>query len=204
MSQKRVSMPLGVVVRKSPGVTRWARWNWQTIGVLPGAARSEWRELRREGEAIEYHATTVELELWRSETEAYLSELSTRVPSVYVVLREVTHQAKHTFPLEVLLATVSPYEAQDYADTGEEIVDQVAMPEGLRAWINQFIQEHHQQETFVKRRRNKARVDLVQDGVGDARVAQPSDVYRAPGRKMPGPGKPGPGKPGPRKTEVVH
>jgi Protein of unknown function (DUF3305) len=183
MPQKSISMPLGVVIRKTPGVTRWAGWTWRAVAVLPGAGPESWRELRREGETAEYHAATVELELWRTEAEAYLTELSTRVPSVYVVLRQAAPGAAQD--VEVLLATVSPYEAQDYADTGEEIVDQVAMPEGLVAWVDQFVRRHHAEEVFVKRRRGKSRVDLVEDGVGDARVSQLSDVYRAPVRKKP-------------------
>lgn len=185
MPQKCVSMPLGVVIRKSPGVTRWQQWTWKAVGVLPGAGPANWRELRRAGEVVEYHAATVELELWRSETESYLSELSTRVPAVYVILREADgRDAPH--PVEVFMATVSPYEAQDYADTGEEIVEQVPMPEGLMAWVNQFIQRHHHEEEFIKRRRNKSRVDQVQDGIGDARISQLSDVYRSPAGKKSG------------------
>lgn len=150
---------------------------------MPGAAPESWRELRRDGDVVEFHAATVDLELWRTDTEAYLTGLSTRVPAIYVILREATDpQAEHE--IEVLLATASPYEAQDYADTGEEIVEQVPMPDGLIAWVQAFIDQHHQEgEAFVKRKRNKKRIDLVEDGVGDARISQLSDVYRAPGRQ---------------------
>ncbi len=149
---------------------------------MPGAAPESWRELRRDGDVVEYHAATVDLELWRTDTEAYLTGLSTRIPAIYVVLREATDpNAEHD--VEVLLATASPYEAQDYADTGEEIVEQVPMPEGLIAWIYAFIDLHHEAgEAFVKRKRDKKRVDQVEDGVGDPRITQLTDVYRAPGR----------------------
>lgn len=30
--------------------------------------------------------------------------------------------------------TASPYEAQDYEDNGEDIVEKILMPEGLIAW----------------------------------------------------------------------
>ncbi len=85
--------------------------------------------------------------------------------------------------MQVLLATASPYEAQDYADTGEELVEKVPMPAGLVAWIRDFVELHHEDEVFIKRRRNKARIDLKEDGIGDARIRQASDVYRAPSRK---------------------
>ncbi len=176
-------MPLGIVVRKSPGVTKWAGWIWRAVAVLPGAAPANWKVLRREGESVEYHAATVDLELWRSETSAYQSELLTEDPSIYIVMREASGAADEQ-EVEVVLATASPFEAQDYADTGEELVEQVSMPAGLRAWIEDFISRHHHEEKFIKRKRDKKRIDLTEDGVGDARIRQLSDVYRAPARKQ--------------------
>jgi hypothetical protein len=172
-------MPLGIVVRRVPGVTRWVRHVWKAVAVMPGAGVGEWKELRRDGDTVEYHAATLPLELFRTDTEAYLHGLSTKIPSIYVVMRE----SGGDHPLEFVLATASPYEAQDYADTGEELVEKVAMPEGLVAWIRDYVQEHHEDEVFVKRRRNKTRVDLKEDGIGDARIRQTSDVYRAPSAK---------------------
>lgn len=179
MQPNFISMPLGVVIRKSPGVTRWAKWIWRAVAVLPGAAPESWKELRRDGDVVEYHATTVDLELWRSETESYLTGLSTRLPAIYVVLRETTDPDAEQ-DVEVVLATASPYEAQDYADTGEEIIEQVPMPDGLIAWVREFIEVHHEDEVFIKRKRSKKFEDRVEDGKGDARISQMSDVYRSP------------------------
>ena len=181
MPSNSTSLPLGIVIRKSPGVTKWARWVWRVVGVLPGAAEANWKVLRRDGDTVEYHAATPPLELWASDTEAYMSGLSARVPKVYVVLRE-TDDLDAKEDVEVVLATASPYEAQDYLDSGEEIVEQVSMPEGLVAFVRDFCQEHHVEETFVKRKRDRERVDLRQDGVGDSRIRQQTDVYRAPGK----------------------
>ncbi|WP_107847335.1 DUF3305 domain-containing protein [Litoreibacter ponti] len=169
-------MPLGVVLRKSPGVTRWAAWNWRAVAVMPGAGPAAWRELRRDGDTVEFHAATVPLELHRADAEAYLQGLSSAVPSIYVVMRE----AEGPEALQVLLATASPFEGQDYADTSEDIVEKVPMPPGLIAWVREFAEAHHEEEVFVKRRRNKARTDQVEDGKGDARIRQTSDVFRAP------------------------
>lgn len=169
-------MPLGIVIRRSPGATRWVKYVWNAVAVLPGAPDATWKEMRREGDTIEYHAATLPLELFRTDTEAYLHGLSAKVPSIYVVMRD----ADGDQPLDMVLATASPYEAQDYADTGEELVEKVPMPDGLIAWIRSFIDQHHEDEVFVKRRRDKSRVDLKEDGIGDARIRQVSDVYRAP------------------------
>lgn len=172
-----LAIPVGVVVRKTPGVTRWAKWSWTVSGVLPGAGPATWRELRREGEAVEYHAATVSLELHGAETEAYLHGLSAAQPSVFVVLRE---DGDGDEPLEVVLATASPYEAQDYTDSGEEIVEKVPMPPGLVALVEDFVEDFHEDEEFVKRKRDKKRVDLTQDGIGDPRIGKAADIYASP------------------------
>jgi len=182
MQNRCLSLPLGIVLRKTPGVTRWAKWSWKAVAVLPGAGQESWRELRRDGEVVEYHAATVPLELWRTDTEAYKTELATRSPSIYVVMREPV-EADAVHPLDIVLATASPYDAQDYADNGEDIVELVPMPEALMALIQGFIEKHHVEEKFIKRKRNKSRVDLVENGVGDARISQTTDVYRAPHAK---------------------
>lgn len=177
MGERSVSMPVGIVIRRSPGVTRWSRWSWRAIAVLPGAGPAEWRELHRDGEVRDYHAATLPLTLWPDETEAYLVNLSDTVPSIYLILRE---EGSAERPLRPVLVTASPYEGQDYADTGEEIVEKIPMTEGLIAWVREFTLAHHREEPFVKRRRDRKRVDLTEDGVGDPRVHQDSDVYRAP------------------------
>ncbi|RVT85934.1 DUF3305 domain-containing protein [Rhodobacteraceae bacterium CCMM004] len=174
-------MPLGVVIRRRPGVTRWAKWHWQAVAVLPGAGPADWQVLRREGDAVEYHAATLPLTLWRTDTEAYLTGLAARVPAIGVVLRDTGAADR---PLDVALVTASPYEAQDYQDGGDDIVELVPMPHGLVALIRDFCTAHHVEEAFVKRRRDRARIDRREDGKGDARIRQTSDVYRAPRRGL--------------------
>ena len=174
------TMPVGVVMRKTPGVTRWVPFVWTASAVLPGAGSADWRELRREGEVIEYHAATPTLELHGAETEAYVHGLQSQVPSVYVVLREIEDDDDRDCPWEVLLITASPYEAQDYTDSGDDLVEKVPMPAGLRAWVEAFVEEFHEEEEFIKRKRDKKRIDLKEDGIGDARIAQAADVYRSP------------------------
>lgn len=176
-TQKTDVMPVGVVLRRSPGVTRWAKWNWTVSGLLPAASAADWQLLRSEGGVREYHAATLPLELHRAEAEAYMQALTTNPPSVYVILREAS---EGEFPLEVTLITASPFEAQDYADSGEELVEKVAMPSGLVAWLREFTLAHFQEEEFKKRRRDNKDIGGSEDGIGDPRIAQLTDVYRSP------------------------
>ncbi|WP_150122349.1 DUF3305 domain-containing protein, partial [Sulfitobacter sp. HI0129] len=81
-------MPIGIVLRRSPGVTRWADVVWRATGILPGADEADWKLLRQEGESAEYHAATLPLTLYRSDTEAYVHGLAAKVPCLFVVCRE--------------------------------------------------------------------------------------------------------------------
>lgn len=181
-SERTRTMPVGVVVRRLPGVTRWQKWSWRPVSLLPGAKEADWAVLREEGDAVEYHAATLSLELHRTDTEAYLTALSDKVPSIYVVMRPAD-ETERDVPMDVMFLTASAYEGQDYADASDVMVEKVPMPPGLIAWIREFVEAHHEEEIFIKRKRDKKRIDLVEDGVGDPRIRQLSDVYRAPRRK---------------------
>ena len=170
-------MPVGVVMRRSPGVTRWAAVAWRAVGLLPGAGPAGGRVVRREGETTEVHAATLTLTLWRTDTEAYRVALAARVPSLFVISRRGATPGAAPRPA---LVTASPFEAQDYADSGEEVVEPVAMTPGLAAWVRDFCEAHHEEEAFHKRRRDREPVDRVENGIGDARIRQAADVYRAP------------------------
>lgn len=177
------SLRLGIVMRRSPGVTPWAKWSWRAVAVLPGASDARWKVMREEAGVTEYHAATLNLWLYQSDTEAYAHELGTVTPSVYVILREAVGEDPHGTGYDIAHVTVSPYEAQDYCDSGEEVVEKIPMPEAILAWVGEYVQAHHVEEPFIKRRRNKERVDRKDNGIGDHRIAQASDVYRAPKAK---------------------
>ncbi len=175
-------MPVGIVVQRLPSVSRWAKHAWKATAVLPGAAKADWKELRPEGSVTEFHAATLPLTLFVSDSEAYAHELQARTPSVYVIMRP--NEKTGDRPWQVTSVTASPYEAQDYCDSAEELVEKIAMPDGLRAWITDFVDAHFEEEVFVKRRRKNMNMDKSEDGVGDPRIRQTSDVYRTPQRKV--------------------
>jgi hypothetical protein len=133
----------------------------------------------REGEVVDYHAGTVTMQLYRADAEAYLVSLNMITPSVWVILdRDQSGQSPSGWFVSDI--TASAYEAQDALDSGESIVEPVPIPESLAAWIKEFIDLHYIEEPFKKRRRDKKSVDGKEDGKGDPRIRQQSDVYRAP------------------------
>lgn len=148
---------------------------------MPGAGPADWAVLRQDGEVQEFHAATLPLELYVSDTEAYMHELQTREPSVYVVLSP--DEGSVQMPWKVSLVTASPYEGQDYCDSAEVMVERVSMPDGMQAWVADFVNRHHEEEAFVKRKRRNWRAQEGEDGIGDPRIAKDSDVYSSPSRR---------------------
>lgn len=147
-------IPLGVVVARERISHPWQSHRWRPISVFLDAPHVDsWRELRRDKNTTLYHAATLNLELHRKETTAYRVNLANGEPSVYVVLRDDPESDSH-WPIEVHLVTASPFEAQSHGDVGLDHVEPVAMPERLVEAVRQFIDLHHQEEAFYKRKRD--------------------------------------------------
>ena len=177
-----MEVPLGVVLRRRPGVTRWAKWAWSAIAVIPHAGPGGFRVLRQEGDVTDFHAATVPLDLHRTEVESYRISLMMTPPSVFVVLNKGA-DAGNEHGIGVHTVTASADRAQEWQDSDEVMVEPVAMPDQLLLQIKEFCDAHFREVPFVKRKRDRKRVDLVEDGIGDPRIRQVSDVYRSPSRQ---------------------
>lgn len=153
------TLPLGVVLERRRSDHPWQDHVWNPVGVIPGAPALDpggpWT-LLREGEGFaQYHGGTLTLSLFRKETEAYKVNLSQDPPRIFVVLRsEVAPGSGHDFV--PFLVTASPYEAEGYLTSGEEIVEGVPMPADLIAFIQDYVELHHVDEPFYKRKRKGA------------------------------------------------
>tara|TARA_R110002072_G_scaffold727_23_gene5386 strand:- start:612 stop:1286 length:675 start_codon:yes stop_codon:yes gene_type:complete len=162
------SLAIGVILRRQRSNHPWADDSWRALGVLVGAAplnpRTAWVTLEEDEDRADYHAGTLELSLYRKDTEAYKVNLTQDPPRVFVVLRagddldsdldgdlgDDPHCDHDYLPVKV---TVSPYEAQDYLDSGDDLVEPVPMPAGLVAYLQSYVDTHHVDEPFYKRKR---------------------------------------------------
>jgi len=176
---RMISMPVGIIVSRSPGVTRWATEIWKPSGLIPGADIAHWVELRSEGDVTHYHARTLPLTLHRAEVEAYRTALSMGIPSAFVILDE-DESGESPGGWQVSDLTLSPYEAQDMLDSGFSLVEPVPIPHVIASWAQQFVDHHFVEEPFKKRKRDRFDLQQVDEGIGDPRVSQGSDVYLSP------------------------
>lgn len=154
--EKQETMPLGVVVEWRRVEHPWKDHDWRPVAVIAGAPpldpAAPWRLLREGDGWRQYHAGTLALDLFRSEVEAYRINLSQTPPRIFVVLRS-SQDASATHEVIPFLVTADPFEAQHYLDSGEEIVEPVAMPPEILAFVQDFVAAHPTQEVFTKRRR---------------------------------------------------
>ena len=146
------AMEVGVVIERRESDNRWIDHTWQVVSLIPGAAEVDQKnEIGRGQGWIQFHAATLPLELFRKETEGYKYNLSLNQPSVFVVLRDDDDdESDEVIPF---MATVCPYEAQDYMDSSEETVQSVPMPDTVASWLAGFVETHHVDEPFKKRKR---------------------------------------------------
>lgn len=150
--EKSESINIGIVLERRTLDNPWLDASWRVAAVIPGAPEIDDRlEIARGADWVHYHAATLPLEIFRKETEGYKHNLSLDPPSVYVVLYRDEDGDLEVFPHHV---SVCPYEAQDYLDSSEVVVDSVPMPASIIAWVAAFIDKHHVDEPFKKRKRS--------------------------------------------------
>lgn len=151
-------MALGIVVERREIDHRWVKHRWTPVAVIPGAAPADplapWSRLTEGDGWVHYHAGTLMLDLFPGETEGYRVNLAQRPPRLFVVLRTGEDMASR-HDVVPFLVTACPFEAQDYQDSGEEIVEAVVMPPGIAALVEGFVAEHHVEEPFHKRKRKR-------------------------------------------------
>ncbi|MEP3277965.1 MAG: DUF3305 domain-containing protein [Stappiaceae bacterium] len=164
VEKREISIPLGIVVEKRQSKHPWADWIWKPVAVFMNADETaDWQEMRRDETHVRYHAATLLLTLHRKETEALRLNLMLPEPELYVVLQE-NEDHKSEFPYLAKFVTASSYDAQDYHDAGDDIIEKVAMPEGVAVLIQAFVEEHHVEETFKKRRRDRLDTEELKFG----------------------------------------
>lgn len=168
VTNREVSIPLGIVVERRKSSHPWADWVWTPVSVfMNGAPEADWVEILSGDGWTQYHAATLHLVLHRKETEALCLNLMLDTPELYVVMQDA-EELDTEFPVTAHVVTASSYEAQDYLDSGDDIVEKVEMPEAVAAFIQAFVEEHHVDEKFIKRRRNK--LDLEEKKFGKSPI----------------------------------
>lgn len=153
--ERMASLPVGVIAERREMDNPWQDHQWVPVEIVPGAGSvPAWQEIGRGDGWVRYIIGSAPLELHRRETEAYKVNLSNDPPQVYVLLRS-DDDPDAPQEIKLFLVTASPYEAQNYLDTEDNMLLSVPMPPDVIAWVQAFVDKHHVEEPFYKRKRQR-------------------------------------------------
>lgn len=140
---------VSVLIEKRRSASPWADFSLHVISVVTEAPQSGWMEIRKSDEATTFLVGPTDVAAHQSETANYRDNLNSGAPKLWVVLRP----AENAAGCEVMLVTADPAEGEAMTQNGDLLVEAAAMPEALRLWLDAFVQEHHVERPFFKRRR---------------------------------------------------
>ncbi len=148
-----VTIEVGVVVERSKAMSPWADYVWRPSAVLAGQPDTAvWTKLAEHDERATFYAGPATIDLYPSETGNYRDNLQSGAPSLWVVLRETGTEP----PYSLFLVTADPAEGEGMTAAGNDLVEAVPMPAPVREQVEAFIAEHHVEQEFFKRKRDRA------------------------------------------------
>jgi hypothetical protein len=155
---------VGVVVERSKGTSAWVDYLWTVSAVLAGVPDTPvWSKLSDDGERAAFYAGAAEIELHRTETTNYRDNLATGEPLLWVVLRKTEAEP----PYNVFAVLADPAEGEAMTEAGNDLVETVAMPAPVQEAVAGFIERHHVEREFVKRKRDRANKEALAKREGE-------------------------------------
>lgn len=154
----RETTEIGVIVERRVLNNPWVDHAWMPIAVLAGApSAAPWTVLDDTPEATRYYAGPHRLEFFASETGRYRDNLQSGRPALWVSLRPAD-----TPPgVALYLVTADPAEAEALTEPGTDIIEALPMPKEIRDRLAAFVEAHHVERPFIKRKRDRADPDAL-------------------------------------------
>ena len=154
----QLCIPVGIVLERRKAKSQWVDYVWRPVAALPGLPdASPWTILEQGADAAMIYAGAADVALYRSETAMYRDNLATGEPMLWVVLRPTDVDP----PYELVTVTADPSEGEGYTAAGNDLVDSVPMPEPVRSAVEAFVDTHHVEQPFFKRKRDGADPDAL-------------------------------------------
>lgn len=148
---------IGLVVERVKPGSQWADPSWRPAAVFPVPPDTPlWTPLGKSGDNDLFYAGPQTVTLYSTETANYQTNLAAG-PKLWVVLRAETAEP----PLDVVAVTADPAEGEAFTETGTDIVETIAMPLEISAVVSAFVENHHVERPFFKRRRDSREMDVI-------------------------------------------
>lgn len=153
---RELRIAVGVLAERRKARSKWADDYWIPVAVIDGETALETGAVVvRDTDYTRFYMGRAEIYCHAADTEAYVHNLESAQPALFVVMRRDDEDIS-PLPYIVHTVTFSPYEAQDYQDSAEEIVERVAIPPAIAIELMRFVSEHHVEQPFRKRSRTEA------------------------------------------------
>jgi hypothetical protein len=149
---------VGVVVERRKALSPWIDFTWRSVAVLSGQPdAAPWTLLSTAADRATFYAGTAVVDLFRTETTNYISNLRAEAPQLWIALRPTGGET----PFTILTVTADPAEGEALTETGADLVDVVPMPDSVRQLVEAFCAQHHVERPFQKRVRDKPDLEAL-------------------------------------------
>ncbi|MCC5965699.1 MAG: DUF3305 domain-containing protein [Natronohydrobacter sp.] len=143
------TLRVGVLAIRRPPVTKWGAGELRASGVLPQEPEAAPNTLLATDSGVEtWYLGARDLVLYSGDTSHHRDNLTSGRPSIWVALR-----GHDPAKVQIINVTADPYEGEGYASDLDLKVEAVPMPEPIRATVAAFIDAHHVEMPFKKRKR---------------------------------------------------
>lgn len=149
---------VGVVVERRKATSPWIDHVWQAVAVLPGSPETApWTPLGGDATAMRFYIDSTEVALFRGDTARYRDNLASGDPRLWVVLRPTEAEP----PLKLHVVTADPSEGEAHTEAGNDLVEAVDMPAAIQETVAAFVAEHHVEQAFFKRKRDRSNPEAL-------------------------------------------
>jgi hypothetical protein len=152
MSTALKTLSVGIVVERRKASSQWIDYIWRPVAALGGVPQTPpWSILAQDDEVTTFYAGAAEIEFFRTATSNYRDNLAGD-QSLWVALRRTESDP----PYKLLAVTADPSEGEAFTETGVDLVELVPLPDVVRETMIDFVAEHHVEQPFFKRKRDRA------------------------------------------------
>lgn len=158
MSSPLLAIPVGVIAERLKAESKWIDYVWRPANVLEGVPDMQpWTLLEGNSDRALFYAGSAKIDLYVGDAPHYRENLLTGFPKLWVILRPTGIEP----PLELVMVTANPFEAEGLTESAADIVEPIPAPESISNVLAAFVEQHYVHEPFFKRKRDKADTEAL-------------------------------------------
>ena len=197
--RRHVLYGVKIIIERQPIDNIWQSHRWVIHDLVPLNLRAgdglppsndihfeRLRQVKSGKESLSLFIAEASLDLHGAEAEAYADNLASAEPSIYAVFRkneDDDDNSDEEVDIHLAEISLSPYNIQDYEDCGEDQVEKLPLHGPIADFVKDFVDVHFKPEPFIKRKRDKARLERDQMGQADPRLKTQGNAFKIPSNK---------------------